>query len=75
MSDHTLRQYEDESMGTELGQLKLGYLVQTEFLDDLPDATYEHAFVVKPDSPTAGTWVLCPDTRKDSEDWMKALKA
>jgi len=75
MSDHTLRQYEDESMGTELGQLKLGYLVQTEFLDDLPDATYEHAFVVKPDSPTAGTWVLCPDTRKDSEDWMKVLKA
>jgi len=75
MSDHTLRQYEDEGMGVELGQLKLGYLVQTEFLDDLPDATYEHAFVVKPDSPTAGTWVLCPDTRKDSEEWMKVLKA
>jgi hypothetical protein len=75
MSDHTLRQFENEDMSTELGQLKLGYLVQTSFLEDPPDATYEHAFIVKPDIPMADTWVLCPDTRKDSDDWMSVLGA
>ena len=75
MSDHTLRQFENEDMGTELGQLKLGYLVQASFLDDPPDATYEHAFRVKSDNPTADSWVLCPDTKKDSEEWMKVLQA
>jgi len=75
MSDHTLRQYEDEDMSTELGQLKLGYLVQCAFLDDPPDATYEHAFRVKPDGALTDSWVLCPDTRNDSIEWMDVLKA
>ena len=51
MSDHTLRQYENESMGTELACLKLGYLVQAAILDT-PIEDYEHAFFVKPESPT-----------------------
>ena len=51
MSDHTLRQYENESMGTELACLKLGYLVQAAVLDT-PIEDYEHAFFVKPESPT-----------------------
>ncbi|KAL1521199.1 hypothetical protein AB1Y20_022751 [Prymnesium parvum] len=75
MSDHTLRQFENEDMATELGQLKLGYLVQCAFLDDPPDATYEHAFRVKPDGAVADSWVLCPDTRNDSLEWMTVLKA
>jgi hypothetical protein len=74
MSDHTLRQFENESMNTELNCLKLGYLVQCNYLDDPPD-TYEHAFRVKPESPLADCWVLCPDSSNDSEDWMSVLKA
>jgi hypothetical protein len=34
MSDGTLRQYANELMSEELARLKLGYLVQAEFLDD-----------------------------------------
>merc|ERR1711865_805575 len=65
MSDHTLRQFENESMNAELQCLKLGYLVQCIYLDDPPD-TYEHAFRVKPESPLADCWVLCPDSSNDS---------
>ena len=67
-------QFENESMNTELNCLKLGYLVQCAYLDDPPD-TYEHAFRVKPESPLADCWVLCPDSSNDSEDWMSVLKA
>jgi len=74
MSDHTLRQFENESMNTELNCLKLGYLVQCNYLDDPPD-TYEHAFRVKPESSLADCWVLCPDSSNDSEEWMSVLKA
>ena len=74
MSDHTLRQFENESMNAELQCLKLGYLVQCVYLDDPPD-TYEHAFRVKPESPLADCWVLCPDSSNDSEEWMSVLKA
>ena len=61
-------------MDEELARLKLGYLAQADFLDDPPD-TYEHAFRVKPESPLADCWVLCPDSSNDSEDWMSVLKA
>jgi len=74
MSDHTLRQFENESMTAELTCLKLGYLVQCTYLEDPPD-TYEHAFRVKPESPLADCWVLCPDSSNDSEEWMAVLKA
>jgi len=74
MSDGTLRQYANEMMSDELARLKLGYLVQAEFLDDPPD-TYEHAFRVKPESPTADSWILCPDSVADSEEWIAVLKA
>jgi hypothetical protein len=74
MSDHTLRQFENESMTTELSRLNLGYLVQTAMLDD-PIDTYEHAFFVKPESPTSDSWICCPDSCKDSEDWIAVLKA
>jgi len=74
MSDGTLRQYANELMSEELARLKLGYLVQAEFLDDPPD-TYEHAFRVKPESPTADSWILCPDSAADSEEWIAQLKA
>ena len=55
--------------------VRVADLVQCEFLEDPPDATYEHAFRVKPDGATADTWVLCPDTRNDSLEWMNVLKA
>ena len=74
MSDGTLRQYANELMSEELTRLKLGYLVQAEFLDDPPD-TYEHAFKVKPESPTSDSWILCPDSVGDSEEWIAVLKA
>jgi len=74
MSDGTLRQYTNELMDEETARLKLGYLVQAAFLDDPPD-TYEHAFRVQPDSPTADSWILCPDSVTDSEDWIATLKA
>ena len=74
MSDHTLRQFENESMNTELNCLKLGYLVQCSYLEDPPD-TYEHAFRVKPESALADCWVMCPDSSNDSEEWMSVLKA
>ena len=74
MSDHTLRQFENESMTTEFSRLNLGYLVQTAMLDD-PVDTYEHAFFVKPESPTSDSWICCPDSCKDSEDWIAVLKA
>ena len=74
MSDHTLRQFENESMTTELSRLNLGYLVQAAMLDD-PIDTYEHAFFVKPESPTSDSWICCPDSSKDSEDWIAVLKA
>jgi len=74
MSDGTLRQYTNEMMDEELARLKLGYLVQAEFLEDPPD-TYEHAFRVKPESPTADSWILCPDSTNDSERWLEILKA
>ena len=61
-------------MNAELRYLKLGYLVQCVYLDDPPD-TYEHAFRVKPESATADTWVLCPDSSADSEAWIAVLKA
>ena len=61
-------------MTTQLHSLKLGYLVQSDYLEDPPD-TYEHAFRVKPESPLADCWVLCPDSSNDSEDWMAVLKA
>jgi len=75
MSDHTLRMYEDEGMSTERGQLNLGYLVQCSYLEDPPDASYEHAFRVKPDVATADSWVLCPDAPENSVEWMNVLKA
>jgi len=74
MSDGTLRQYANELMNDEISRLKLGYLVQAEFLEDPPD-TYEHAFRVKPESPTADSWILCPDSAADSEEWIAVLKA
>ena len=37
MSDGTLRQYANELMSEELSRIKLGYLVQAEFLEDPPD--------------------------------------
>jgi len=74
MSDGTLRQYTNEMMDEELARLKLGYLVQAEFLEDPPD-TYEHAFRVKPESPTADSWILCPDSTNDSDRWLEILKA
>lgn len=55
--------------------LQLGRNVHCAFLDDPPDATYEHAFRVKPDGATVDSWVLCPDTRNDSIEWMDTLKA
>jgi len=48
--------------------------VQCSYLEDPPD-TYEHAFRVKPESPLADCWVLCPDSSNDSEEWMSVLKA
>ena len=74
MSDGTLRQYANELMSDEVSRLKLGYLVQAEFLEEPPD-TYEHAFRVKPESPTADSWILCPDSVGDSEEWIAILKA
>jgi len=74
MSDGTLRQFTTEMMDEELGRLKLGYLVQADFLEDPPD-TYEHAFRVKPESPTADSWILCPDSAADSEEWIAVHKA
>mmetsp|Transcript_64144 Transcript_64144/g.106620 ORF Transcript_64144/g.106620 Transcript_64144/m.106620 type:complete len:1736 (-) Transcript_64144:276-5483(-) len=74
MSDHTLRQYENESMTTERGRLHLGYLVQAAPLDE-PIDTYEHAFRVRPESSTADSWVCCPDSSQDSLDWISVLKA
>jgi len=74
MSDHTLRQYENESMTTERGRLNLGYLVQAATLDE-PIDTYEHAFRVRPESATADSWVCCPDSSQDSLDWIAVLKA
>ena len=73
-SDHTLRQFENEAMGNELASLSLGYLVQASFLEDPPD-TYEHAFRVQPESPTADAWVLCPDGPAESAEWMSSIKA
>jgi len=74
MSDGTLRQFTNEMMDEELARLKLGYLVQVEFLEAPPD-TYEHAFRVRPESKTEDSWVLCPDSTNDSEDWIAILKA
>ena len=74
MSDGTLRQYSNELMDDLLAQLTLGYLVQAAFLDE-PIDTYEHAFKVKPESATADSWILCPDSVGDSEEWIKVLKA
>jgi len=74
MTDHTLRQYENESMTTELGRLNLGYLVQAGTLDE-PIDTYEHAFRVKPESATADCWVCCPDSSQDSDEWIQVLSA
>jgi len=74
MSDHTLRQYENELMTTELARLKLGYLVQATMLDE-PIDTYEHAFRVKPESATSDTWICCPDSAEDSKAWIAVLKA
>jgi hypothetical protein len=74
MSDGTLRQYSNELMSDELARLKLGYLIQADFLEDPPD-TYEHAFKVKPESPTSDSWILCPDSVGDSEEWIAVLKA
>ena len=74
LSDGTLRQYTNEMMDEEIARLSLGYLVQAGFLDEPPD-TYEHAFRVKPESATADTWVLCPDSSADSEAWIAVLKA
>jgi hypothetical protein len=74
MSDGTLRQYANELMSEEISRIKLGYLVQAEFLED-PHDTYEHAFKIKPESPTADTWILCPDSVADSEEWIATLKA
>ena len=70
----TLRQFTNELMDEEIARLKLGYLVQAEFLEDPPD-TYEHAFRVKPESVTADSWILCPDSVGDSEEWISVLKA
>eukprot|EP00325_Prymnesiales_sp_UTEX-LB-985_P020714 CAMPEP_0174733188 /NCGR_PEP_ID=MMETSP1094-20130205/60818_1 /TAXON_ID=156173 /ORGANISM="Chrysochromulina brevifilum, Strain UTEX LB 985" /LENGTH=1727 /DNA_ID=CAMNT_0015935811 /DNA_START=13 /DNA_END=5196 /DNA_ORIENTATION=+ len=74
MSDGTLRQFTNEMMDEELARLKLGYLVQVEFLESPPD-TYEHAFRVRPESKTEDSWVLCPDSTNDSEDWIAMIKA
>ena len=74
MSDRTLRLFTNEMMDEELARLKLGYLVQVEFLDSPPD-TYEHAFRVRPEAKTEDSWVLCPDSTNDSEDWIAILKA
>jgi len=74
MSDGTLRQFTNELMDEEVARLKLGYLVQAAFLDEKID-TYEHAFRVKPESATADTWILCPDSVADSEEWIAKIKA
>ena len=74
MSDGTLRQFTNELMDEEVARLQLGYLVQAEFLEDKID-TYEHAFKVKPEAATADTWILCPDSVADSEEWIAKIKA
>jgi len=74
MSDGTIRQFENESMTTELGRLKLGYLVQAAMLDE-PIADFEHAFRVTPEKATSDSWVCCPDSSQDSLDWIAVLKA
>jgi len=74
MSDGTLRQYENESMTTELGRLQLGYLVQAAMLEE-PIADFENAFRVTPEKATSDSWVCCPDSSQDSMDWISVLKA
>ena len=74
MSDGTLQQYTNEMMDEEVARLKLGYLCQAKLLDDPPD-TYEHAFQVKPEAVTSDTWILCPDSVADSEEWISVLTA
>jgi len=74
MSDGTLRQFTNELMDEEIARLKLGYLVQAAFLDEKID-TYEHAFRVKPEAATSDTWILCPDSAADSEEWIAKIKA
>jgi len=77
MTDHTLRQYENESMTNEIGRLHLGYLTQAAMVDESEglEASYEHAFRVKPESATADSWVCCPDSAQDSQEWIAVLKA
>jgi len=77
MTDHTLRQYENESMTNEIGRLHLGYLIQAAMVDASEglELSYEHAFRVKPESATADSWVCCPDSAQDSQEWIAVLKA
>lgn len=73
-SDGSLRQFSDETMAMELGRLRLGYQVDASMLDE-PLDNYEHAFRVKPDAANSDTWILCPDSSKDAEEWIATLKA
>jgi len=74
LSDGTLRRYETETMATELGRLKLGYLVQAGMLEErLHD--YEHAFRVRPESATSDAWILCPDSAQEAAEWIATLRA
>jgi len=72
MNDGTLRQYADEQMKEEIARMKLGKKVTAEVLEDAPD-TYEHAFRVKPESAHADSWILCPDSFVETEEWIAEL--
>ena len=50
------------------------HVSQAAFLEEKID-TYEHAFQVKPEGATADTWILCPDSVADSEEWIAKIKA
>ena len=54
--------------------MNLGYLVQAAMLDT-PIEDYEHAFFVKPESPTADTWFCCPESSEGSRAWIAVGKA
>jgi len=74
LANGELRQYKDEKMTEEVARMKLGKKVTAELLDDPPD-TYEHAFRVKPEQAHADSWILCPDSFVETEEWIAELKA
>merc|ERR1711998_596044 len=74
MSDRTLRLFTNEMMDEEFGRLKLDHDAPLEVVAPLesPPDTYEHAFRIRPNRKSTSkqdSWVLCPDSTTDSEDW------